>query len=327
MTDLVPNLSLRRNSTEKTYQVILNRADPYQKTTIRHLKFSNNGPIRAVIDGTDFKVIATGEGNLNLAQFPNLAKITFQDGINVDNLDSIDISGNEKLGRMIIGSSGKKNPFRSSRCVLLVKENQVDQIIVSYYEQKNSIEKKLRKQDAIPYRIVESQQSGGEMERLRQIIAEKDKQIERLQTEGAQRLSLSQFQELTDLVLPGSEFDHAKFKQEIIRLKLEDLVPYLQGQKERFDGLVIDLKRRVGDSLKPIVDLLMKTRKDIFEQTNINNNEFAQGKLQGELAICQTLLQTSLAQEELQSLLTAQDEMLKIEMQIANLQRNQRPSA
>ncbi|CAG8619960.1 723_t:CDS:1 [Acaulospora morrowiae] len=326
MAELFPNLSFRRNSTDRSYQAILDRTEPHQKIAIKHLNFSY-GLHRNVIDATDFKVYGIGEGNLNLAQYPNLARITFQDGIDVDKLDSVNISQNERLGRIYIGSSGRRNPFRDSPCVLLVKESQVDQIIVVYYDQRNSMEKKLRRQDAIPYRVVETLQLEAEVERLRQIIVEKDKQIERLQAEGEQRLSLVQVQELNDIALPGSEFDYANLKQEIVRLKLEDLVPYLRRQKERYDHLAIDLKNRVSDTLKPIVDLLMKTRKDIFEQTDVNNNEFAQGKLQGELAVCQTLLKTSLTQEELQSLLTAQDEMMKIEMQIANLQRNQRPGA
>jgi hypothetical protein len=76
------------------------------------------------------------KGDLNLNQFPNLRKITFAYNLRVNLLESIDISENIKLNRIVIGQNSQTNPFQNSNCCLLAKERQLNQVIVTYFTQK-----------------------------------------------------------------------------------------------------------------------------------------------------------------------------------------------
>ncbi|CAG8728350.1 1542_t:CDS:1, partial [Acaulospora morrowiae] len=119
------------------------------------------------------------DGALSFAQFPNLMKITFSRNIKFTNLDSIDISKNEKLWWLYIDIY---TDFMNTYCMLLVKEKQLDQVIVSHGNQKE----RMKNQCKIPYCILEDrklEQLEAEVQKLNQDLAEKSQQIKDLQTE------------------------------------------------------------------------------------------------------------------------------------------------
>ncbi|CAG8606756.1 13903_t:CDS:1 [Acaulospora morrowiae] len=162
---------------------ILNDLESSQKTEIKQINIiAGYGSSR--FSGVQFTVnIPNGRmnGDLSFAQFPNLMKITFSSGINVDDLGSIDVNKNEELCWLIF--QGHCN-FMNTYCKLLVNERQLDQVIVSYYD--NGFKKeRIRNQCLIPYRIPEDrklEQLEAEVKKLQQHLAEKNQQINDLQT-------------------------------------------------------------------------------------------------------------------------------------------------
>ncbi|CAG8665487.1 14117_t:CDS:1 [Gigaspora margarita] len=268
------------------------------------------------------------KGELDLSPFPNLRKITFQGNAQFNFLESIDLSKNQKLSKIIILNQNQNQFFRNNDFILLIKEMQSNRIILSYYEDTSRnvwIEKYkyLQEQTIIPYILVEDGQLETEIAELRQSLNYKDQIITDLNKKIQQTPTLNQFQELNNIALGHSELNFNKLKQEIKRLKLKDFNPYFQEQKNTFERLMITTKNRAGDSLKSILDLLLRTNNQIIESEDGNkNNSFTQGQLQGQLTSCQTLLQTKFTPEELQSLLDKQKEFGKLEKHFVILQQD-----
>ncbi|CAG8791526.1 18741_t:CDS:1, partial [Racocetra persica] len=82
----------------------------HQKKGIKHISFiQNNGQSSLFSVSDDALTIYSNreqpKGGLDLEPFLNLRKITFQDNIQLDNLENIDISKNEKLSKIVIGSN------------------------------------------------------------------------------------------------------------------------------------------------------------------------------------------------------------------------------
>ncbi|CAG8456335.1 536_t:CDS:2 [Acaulospora colombiana] len=304
-------------------QETLNKLQLSQKTETKHIYFKA-GNNNSNFSGTSLVVYDNGNinGDLNLAQFPNLVKITFGNSIKFSNLNSIDISENNKLCWLIIDS--RYANFRdASYCRLFAKESQIDRVILSYIDASgNPRADKLRNQCQIPYYLAEGQkleQLEAEVENLRQVLAEKDQQVKDLQTETKRKPTLYQFQELNKILLPGSKLNYIHLKEEIKRLKLKDFAPYFQQKKEKYDQLTTNCKDKAGDNLKAILELFLQTRKQIIVQSNINDNDFAKGQLYGQVNTCQALLQSKFTQEEIESLSSKHDEMLKLEEQLDNI--------
>ncbi|CAG8699719.1 15182_t:CDS:1, partial [Acaulospora morrowiae] len=251
-------------------------------------------------------------GDLSFAQFPNLVSIDFY---GCYNLNSINISENEKLRWLNFSVS----LYKYINCKLIVNGRQLDRVLVPV-DWNNAA--KMKDQCIIPYDLVEDrtlEQLEAEVKKLKQNLAEKNQQIKDLQTETKKKPTLHQFQELNKIVLPGSELNYVGLKEEIKRLKLKDFAPYFRQQKDLYDQLTINSKNKAGDNLKPILELFLQTRKQIIEQSKRNDGDFAKGQLQGQLTTCQTLLQSKFTQEELQSLLNMQEEILKLEEQSNSL--------
>ncbi|CAG8559714.1 18439_t:CDS:1, partial [Racocetra fulgida] len=321
-------------------QTIFNHLNDDQKTGTKHIYF-NQSQSQPYISGEELYINdynASGQqlnGELDLGSFPNFHKITFHYAIRFNILESIDISKNEKLSRIVI--DGQNSGFlESNSFTLLVKEIQLDRIIVSYYENKGSwlkIEKYLRKQTIIPYRLVEDKKLEAEVANLKQSIAQKDQTIVQKDQTIAQKdrtiadlnqkiqqtPTLSQFQELNNIVLSCTDLDFNRLKQEIKKLKLKDFNPHFQEQKNHFEQLTSTTKNKAGDSLTAILDLFLQTNKQIIDSENVSSNSYTQGQLQGQLVTCKTLLQTKFTPDELQNLLNKQKELKELEKQSAIL--------
>ncbi|CAG8577453.1 10122_t:CDS:1, partial [Racocetra persica] len=323
-------------------QTIFNHLNNDQKTGTKHIYFKQ-GQCQTSISGEqlyayDYDYNISGQqlnGELDLGSFPNLRKITFDHSIRFI-LESIDISKNEKLSR-IVKPNSDDNFLENNSFILLVKEIQLDRIIVSYYENNGSVwsktKKYLREQTIIPYRLVEDKKLEAEVANLKQslaqkdqtiaqkdqTIAQKDRTIADLNQKIQQTPTLSQFQELNNIVLSCTDLDFNKLKQEIKKLKLKDFNPHFQEQKNCFEQLTSTAKNKAGDSLTTILDLFLQTNKQIIDSENVSSNSYTQGQLQGQLVTCKTLLQTKFTPDELQNLLNKQKELKELEKQSAIL--------
>ncbi|CAG8785006.1 10766_t:CDS:2, partial [Dentiscutata erythropus] len=231
------------------------------------------------------------KGELDLKPFPNLRKITFQNNVQFDNLESIDLSKNENLCKIVMEQTDYQwNPFfHNYNFILLIKEMQIED----------------RKLEQLETEIAE----------LRQSLNYKDQIITELNKKAQQTPTLSQFRELNNIALGRTDINFNKLMQEIKRLKLKDFNPYFQEQKNTFEQLTATAKNKAGDSLKSILDLFLQTSRQIIESEDKSNNydSFVQGQLQGQLNTCRTLLQTKFTPEELRSLLDKQKGLRKLE--------------
>ncbi|KAF0392035.1 hypothetical protein F8M41_010654 [Gigaspora margarita] len=326
-------------------QEIFNGLKNNQKTGTKHIIFQQNNDVHpswgvqadqqsspfTFSDGVlNISAFEKLKGEFDLASFPHLRKITFQGNAHFKVLESIDLSKNEKLNKIIILNQNQF--FHNNDFILLIKEMQSNRIVLSYYEDTSRgvwVEKykSLREQAMIPYLLVEDrklEQLEAEIAELRQSFNHKVQMIADLNQKIQQTPTLSQFRELNNIVLGCTELNYNKLKQEIKRLKLKDFNPYFQEQKNTFERLMATAKNKAGDSLKSILDLLLQTNKQIIESEyeNNNNNSFTRGQLQGQLTTCQTLLQTKFTLEELQSLLDKQKELRRLEKHSVILQQD-----
>ena len=124
--------------------------------------------------------------------------------------------------------------------------------------------------------------------------------------------------ELFVLISPNQPYNFDQLKQEITRLKYQELSPQVRKEKAELEKLITTAKEKAGEgSFAPIVDLLLETQKKITDQGN--EDAF----VQGQLTAYQNILEGKLAKEELQNLLNKQTELLKLEQHLANLQQEQ----
>ncbi|KAF0464112.1 hypothetical protein F8M41_026550 [Gigaspora margarita] len=308
-----------------------------KKTTTKHISFQNSSG-QPSLSGDTLNVcdyITNSEqikGQLDFAPFPNLRKITFNHNIRFNILESIDISKNDKLSRILIsGNDQSLDFFENNIFTLLIKETQLNRVILSYNKYNPNGWTKatayLRKQAIIPYFLVEDNKLESEVASLKESLAQKEQTIAKqdriivdLNKKVQKAPTLSQFQELNNIALGRINLDFKKLKQEIKRLKLKDFNPYFREQKSNFEKLTSAAKNKATDSLGGILDLFLQTSRQIIESENGDSNSFVQGQLQGQLTTCQTLLQTKFTQEELQDLLSKQKELIKLEDQSVILQ-------
>ncbi|RIA90303.1 hypothetical protein C1645_770180, partial [Glomus cerebriforme] len=123
--------------------------------------------------------------------------------------------------------------------------------------------------------------------------------------------------ELADTVLPNVTFDLSKLKQEIARLKLNELIPQARKEKSDLEQQIANAKNKVENSFKKIIDMLLETQKQIVGK----NDPLVQAQLTGKLSAYLSMLEGNLSEQELQTLLNKKTELLQLEEQIAKLQQ------
>ncbi|CAJ0747334.1 2247_t:CDS:2 [Entrophospora sp. SA101] len=124
----------------------------------------------------------------------------------------------------------------------------------------------------------------------------------------------NQIAEIARIISPHEEPKFTAIKQEITRLKYQELAPQFREEKAKFEQLITAVKTKAGNSEK-IVDLLLETNKQLIK----NNDQL----IQGQLIAYQSLLEGNLAKEEIQNLLTKQAEISQLEKHLESLQQNQ----
>ncbi|RIB10931.1 hypothetical protein C2G38_2204818 [Gigaspora rosea] len=113
----------------------------------------------------------------------------------------------------------------------------------------------------------------------------------------SQQFQPQQLQQLSNLLFPSKPYDFPVLKQEIARLKYQELAP----------------RTKAGDFEK-VVDLLLDTQKQAIK----NNDQL----IQGQLIAYKSVLESKLTKDELQILLSKQTEINQLEENLANLQIN-----
>ncbi|RIB11791.1 hypothetical protein C2G38_77252 [Gigaspora rosea] len=124
-----------------------------------------------------------------------------------------------------------------------------------------------------------------------------------------------QLQQLSDLLFPNKLYKFPDLKQEITRLKYQELAPQIRNEKIKFEKLTTNMKAKAGDS-EDVVDLLL----DIQKQAIKSNDQL----IQGQLIAYQKILKNKLTKDELQMLLSKHTELNQLEEHLANLQINER---
>ncbi|CAG8697667.1 21789_t:CDS:1, partial [Racocetra persica] len=120
-----------------------------------------------------------------------------------------------------------------------------------------------------------------------------------------------QLQQLSGILFPNKPYNFLVLKQEIARLKYQDLAPQVRNEKIKFEELTTNIKTKAGH-LEKVIDLLLETQKQAIK----NNDQL----IQGQLIAYKNILEGSLTKEELQILLAKQTELYQLEDQLANLQ-------
>ncbi|KAF0411923.1 jacalin-related lectin 19-like [Gigaspora margarita] len=124
-----------------------------------------------------------------------------------------------------------------------------------------------------------------------------------------------QLKQLSDLLFPSKPYDFSVFKQEISRLKYQEIAPRVRNEKIKFEELTTNLKTKTG-GLENVVDLLLDAQKEAIK----NNDQSIQGQI---TAYKNVLESKNLTKNELQILLSKQTELHQLEEHLANLQINE----
>ncbi|KAG9301323.1 hypothetical protein G9A89_004075 [Geosiphon pyriformis] len=105
--------------------------------------------------------------------------------------------------------------------------------------------------------------------------------------------------------------------REITRLKYQELTPQIRCERAEFEQLIVNSKTKVGRSFERVVDLLLEAQKQICEIEPESNEHY---QVKGQLIAYQIILENNLTKDELQSLLTRQNELHQLEKHLLSLQ-------
>ncbi|KAF0411921.1 Jacalin-related lectin [Gigaspora margarita] len=136
-----------------------------------------------------------------------------------------------------------------------------------------------------------------------------------IQNQSQQFQQFQQLKQLSDLLFPSKPYDFPVLKQEIVRLKYQELAPRVRDEKNKFGELTTNLKTKTGGS-EDIVDWLLRAQKEVIK----NNDQLIQGELNAYKKILES---KNLTKDELQILLSKQVELNQLEEHLANLQINE----
>ncbi|CAG8592880.1 15878_t:CDS:1 [Funneliformis caledonium] len=145
-----------------------------------------------------------------------------------------------------------------------------------------------------------------------QRIKELEQQLAIVQQENQEK---NQINELSNIALPNSPDHFTKLKQEIIRLKVQELAPKVRNESTKVVKLIEEAKNKAGN-FSSIVDLILETQKQIVQNSVTSQRDIFFGKMEA----YRTILESVLSKEELQTLLNKQTEFLELEKHLKSLQ-------
>ncbi|CAG8578764.1 17892_t:CDS:1 [Funneliformis caledonium] len=151
-------------------------------------------------------------------------------------------------------------------------------------------------------------------------ISDNNQRIKKLEQENQELQSQNkdqqnQINELSNIALPNSPYNLTKLKQEIIRLKVQELAPKVRNESTKVVKLIEEAKNKAGN-FSSIVDLILETQKQIVQNSVTSQRDIFFGKMEA----YRTILESVLSKEELQTLLNKQTEFLELEKHLKSLQ-------
>ena len=159
----------------------------------------------------------------------------------------------------------------------------------------------------------ENQALQSQNQQKQQTINEQQSQITQLHQQ------VQNLHELSALALSNSSYNFNQLKQEISRLKYQELAPQVRNENIKLNQLISEAKNKVGENLAFIVDLLLETQGQVEKTSESSQRE----RLNGKIEAYQTTLENSLTKEKLQTLLNKQKEFRQLEENLTRLQINE----
>ncbi|CAI2168661.1 18853_t:CDS:1 [Funneliformis geosporum] len=242
---------------------------------------------------TFISICATGIDNFSfLAYTPNIHAVCLPRG--GDKIGSA--SGNAYFSKAIRESCQEKNKLQNS----LEKSNRQIQTQLDQEKKKNSDNSQRIKE--LEQQLANVKQ---EILSLQSIFQQKQQTFDDQQ---------SQIKELYDITFSNSTYNFTNLKKDIIRLKFQELAPQVRNESANLVQLISEAKNKAGN-FSSIVDLILETQKQIVQ----NSETLKRENLSGKKEAYQTILASSLADEELQTLLNKQTEVLELETHLKSL--------
>ncbi|CAI2189514.1 3656_t:CDS:2 [Funneliformis geosporum] len=246
------------------------------------------------------------EGHLDLSKYPNLTKVNI--GIN-NQLTGLKLAHSNQIVWMSIYGT-RIDDFSFLACMLNIQTVYLSQSGEKIGDGPGNayIAKAIRESCQENYKFQNS---------LRQSNQTQLDQERKKNSDNSQRikeLEQHQIKELYNITFSNSTYNFTNLKNDIIRLKFQELAPQVRNENANLVQLIFEAKNKAGN-LSSIVNLILETQKQIIQ------NSVKQEKLSSQIEACQTILASSLAKEELQILLNKQIEVLELEKHLESIQR------
>ncbi|CAI2168658.1 18851_t:CDS:2 [Funneliformis geosporum] len=255
------------------------------------------------------------EGHLDLSEYPNLTKIDF--GYN-SRLTSLKLTHSNRITWMSLPDTGIDNfnfmaetPNIHTICLPITEGVSNYDYIAKALREKNPNSTRSRNND--------NSQRIKELEQLFAIVQEENQSLQGQIQQKQQDISdqQSQINELSNISFPNNPYNFIKLKQDISRLKIQELAPQVRNESTKLVELITKAKSKAGN-FSSIVDLTLETQKQIVK----NNETPQQYILSGKMEAYQTILSSNLVDEELQNILNKQTEVLDLEEHLESLRQN-----
>ncbi len=122
-----------------------------------------------------------------------------------------------------------------------------------------------------------------------------------------------ELKELSSLIFPNSTYNFANLKEEIKRLKINDLTPLFQNKSRELKELITNVKSKLSEEAQELPEAFLELHMELARDTD---NNF----LQKQLERMKNSLNKKLSEQEINSLTDKQTEVIKLKKQLENLQ-------
>ncbi|MCE8158963.1 MAG: hypothetical protein I3273_03220 [Candidatus Moeniiplasma glomeromycotorum] len=140
--------------------------------------------------------------------------------------------------------------------------------------------------------------------------------IKEIKSKELKDIAHDQLKDIAEIVMPNTEFDFAELKQEIKKLKTENLLNQLKIKKIELEEMISSVKGELNEEAQNyLLDSLLKKKVKIVR----SNNNFASEKIEK----IREILVKKLGQERLQNLLDKQSKVTQLEKKLEDLQEEQ----
>ncbi|CAG8699876.1 1676_t:CDS:2, partial [Funneliformis mosseae] len=269
------------------------------------------------------------EGHLNLSEYPNLTIVDL--GCN-SRLTSLQLSHSSGITHISIFDTGIYNfsflaytPNIHSICLPRAGDKIGEPTGNVYFskalrdscQENYKLQTSLRQsnrqiQTQLDQEIKKNCDNTQRIKELEQQLAIVQQENKELQSNNDQK---NQINELSNIALPNIPYHFTKLKQEIIRLKVQELAPKVRNESTKVVKLITEAKNKAGN-FSSIVDLILETQKQIVHNSETSQRDIFFGKMEA----YRTILESVLSKEELQTLLNKQTEFLELEKHLKSLQ-------